>query len=213
MIYYQDKYCYYFRKPAGIPSSFWKEKSFLDILLEEKANTIVQSLFAFFWKEKELWLLNRLDNETTWLLYFAKNPRVYKQFKEMQSAFLIHKYYIAEVYGDVAPLIKSRQQEITFPIAHHRYNPDRMVVVENSNDINKTKWTHHYLTTTIVEFQFFPTSNTSILLICIQKGIRHQIRAHLASVGYPICWDFLYSKSKHTWYQYLQLYSIGLKTD
>ncbi|MDR3169024.1 MAG: hypothetical protein LBU27_04630 [Candidatus Peribacteria bacterium] len=34
-------------------------------------------------------------------MYFAKNPRVYKAFKEMQSAFLLNKYYLAEVYGDI----------------------------------------------------------------------------------------------------------------
>jgi hypothetical protein len=34
--YYQDENLYYFRKPAGIPSSFGKEKSFLDYLLQEK---------------------------------------------------------------------------------------------------------------------------------------------------------------------------------
>ncbi|MDR2540357.1 MAG: hypothetical protein LBD11_00845 [Candidatus Peribacteria bacterium] len=57
MLYYQDDYCYYFRKPAGVPSSFGKEKSFLDYLLAEKErekNLIVQSLFAFFGREREL---------------------------------------------------------------------------------------------------------------------------------------------------------------
>jgi hypothetical protein len=47
LTYYQDQYCYYFWKPAGIPSSFGKGRSFLDLLLEEKAAP-VQSLFAFF---------------------------------------------------------------------------------------------------------------------------------------------------------------------
>jgi len=35
-------------KPAGMPSSFGKEKSFLDHLLAEDSDPIVQSLFAFF---------------------------------------------------------------------------------------------------------------------------------------------------------------------
>jgi hypothetical protein len=62
MIYYQDTNLYYFRKPAGIPSTFGKEPSFLDKLLEFLSTSeteggiipIVQSLFAFFGKEKEL---------------------------------------------------------------------------------------------------------------------------------------------------------------
>ncbi|MDR0860026.1 MAG: hypothetical protein LBO09_03430 [Candidatus Peribacteria bacterium] len=55
MIYYQDDYCYYFRKPAGIPSTFGKEKSFLDYLLTDiDNNDIIKSLYAFFGKEEEL---------------------------------------------------------------------------------------------------------------------------------------------------------------
>ncbi|MDR0860025.1 MAG: hypothetical protein LBO09_03420 [Candidatus Peribacteria bacterium] len=66
--------------------------------------------------------------------------------------------------------------------------------------------------TEIVEFQFLPTTNTSILLIKIQKGFRHQIRAHLSAIGYPICGDTLYSKSDHKEYSILQLFSVGIET-
>ncbi|MDR0650905.1 MAG: hypothetical protein LBG59_05965 [Candidatus Peribacteria bacterium] len=53
--YYQDAYCYYFRKPAGIPSTFGKQPSFLDMLLQQQEKScIVQSLFAFFGTEREL---------------------------------------------------------------------------------------------------------------------------------------------------------------
>ncbi|MDR3169023.1 MAG: hypothetical protein LBU27_04625 [Candidatus Peribacteria bacterium] len=47
MLYYQDNNLYYFRKPTGIPSTFGKEPSFLDILLQNPS-PIAQSLFAFF---------------------------------------------------------------------------------------------------------------------------------------------------------------------
>ena len=103
----------------------------------------------------------------------------------MQSAFLLSKYYIAEVYGDIrkffhnpssitpppyqatpltggsatnegasvtVPLDKGEgaptavgaegglcKTKIQLPIAHHRYNPDRMVVVKQPSDRDKTK--------------------------------------------------------------------------
>ena len=102
-VYYQDKDFYYFWKPAGLASSRWKSVSFLDLMCDEKYNWdiryIVDSQMEFFWKEKELGLLNRLDWPTTWLLYFAKNPKVYNQFRELQKEWKIDKFYVAEVYG------------------------------------------------------------------------------------------------------------------
>ena len=219
--YYQDPFCYYFWKPAGIPSSFGKEKSFLDYLLEQKQHNesladIVQSLYAFFGKEKEIWLLNRLDNETSGLLYFAKNPRVYKEFKQQQSDFQLKKYYLAEVYGDICTFCKETYGQekgvIKKEIAHHKFNTDRMVVINSPSDIQKIKWIPHQLSTEIIEIQFFPTTRTSVLLLCIQKGFRHQIRAHLSSIGFPICGDRLYSKSNHKDYPTLQLFSVGVET-
>jgi 23S rRNA-/tRNA-specific pseudouridylate synthase len=87
-----------------------------------------------------------------------------------------------------------------------------MVVIKQESDLQKAKWTPHHLTTEIIEFQFLPATNTSILLIKIQKGIRHQIRAHLSSFGYPICGDTLYSKSDHKGYTNLQLFSVGIES-
>ncbi|MDR0650907.1 MAG: hypothetical protein LBG59_05975 [Candidatus Peribacteria bacterium] len=87
-----------------------------------------------------------------------------------------------------------------------------MIVIKTENDLKKAKGNLHHLTTEIVESQFLPTSKTSILLIRIQKGLRHQIRIHLASLGYPICGDKLYSKSDHKDYDKLQLFSVGLET-
>jgi 23S rRNA pseudouridine1911/1915/1917 synthase len=86
-----------------------------------------------------------------------------------------------------------------------------MVVIKDSSDLKKAKWTPHHLTTEIVEYSFLPATRTSVLLLRIQKGFRHQIRAHLASIGFPICGDQLYSKSAHTHYPILQLFSIGLE--
>jgi len=108
--------------------------------------------------------------------------------------------------------MKPKGYFITFPLAHHRFNPDRMVVIKTENDIHKAKGTLHHLTTEIVEFQYLPSSRTSVLLIRIQKGIRHQIRAHLSSIGYSICGDTLYSKSEHKGYDTLQLFSVGVET-
>ena len=214
-VYYQDKYFYYFRKPADIASSRWKSVSFLDLICDEKHNwevqNIVQSQLEFFWKEKELWLLNRLDWSTTWLLYFAKNPRIYSKFRLLQSENKVEKFYIAVVYGNIQNWVEKNWNIINYSIMHHRYNDDRMVVIRSDWDSAKWKWNIHNVETEICELEYNEKENLSVIMIKIHKWIRHQIRAHLSSIWYPICGDKIYCKSKNKNFEKLQLFSVWMK--
>ena len=214
-IYYQDKYFYYFRKPAGVASSRWKSVSFLDLMCDENLNSdihdITQSQLEFFWKEKELGLLNRLDWPTTWLLYFAKNLKTYSKFRLLQSENKVEKFYIAIVYGNIQSWIEKNWNIINYPIMHHRYNDDRMVVICSDWDSAKWKWNIHDVETEICEIEYDEKENLSIIMIKIHKWIRHQIRAHLSSIWYPICGDKIYCKSKNQNFQKLQLFSVWMK--
>ena len=216
-VYYQDKNFYYFWKPAGLASTRWKSVSFLDLMGDENLNgnirDIVDSQMEFFWKEKELWLLNRLDWPTTWLLYFAKNPKVYNKFRELQQEWKIDKFYVAEVYGNIQEWLDKNGNEINYPIMHHRYNDDRMVVIRTEEDKAKWKWNIHEVQTEICEVDYNEKDNLSTIIVKIHKWIRHQIRAHLSSIGYPICGDNLYCKSKNQSFDKLQLFSVGMSAD
>ena len=213
-IYYEDKDFYYFRKPAGLASSRWKSVSFLDLMSDEKYNSsienIVKSQIEFFGKEKEFWLLNRLDWPTTWLLYFAKNPRIYNMFRELQQEWKVDKFYVAEVYGNIQHWIEKNWNVITYPIMHHRFSDDRMVVLKSHEDEKKWKWNIHAVQTEICEVDYDEKNNRSVIMVKIHKWIRHQIRAHLSSIGYPICGDSIYCKSRDQNFDKLQLFSVGM---
>ena len=213
-VYYQDKDFYYFWKPADLASSRWKSVSFLDLMCDEKNNesikNIVKSQLEFFWKEKELWLLNRLDWPTTGLLYFAKNPKIYDRFRELQKEWKIDKYYVAEVYGNIHQWVEINWKVISYPIMHHRYNGDRMIVIRSEGDKKKWKWKLHEVETEICEVEYDEKENLSIIVVKIHKWIRHQIRVHLSSIWYPICGDRIYCKSKNQKFGKLQLFSIGM---
>ena len=216
-VYYQDKNFYYFWKPTGLASSRWKSVSFLDLMNDENLNwnirDIVDSQMEFFWKEKELWLLNRLDWPTTWLLYFAKNPRVYNKFRELQKEWKIDKFYVAEVYWNIQNWVNENWNVINYPIMHHRYNDDRMVVIHWDDDKSKWKWNLHEVETKIYEIDYNEKENLSTIVVKIHKWIRHQIRAHLSAIWYPICGDKLYCKSKNQAFDKLQLFSIWMSID
>ena len=213
-VYYQDKDFYYFWKPAGLASSRWKSVSFLDLMCDETLNgnirDIINSQLEFFWKEKELWLLNRLDWPTTGLLYFAKNPRIYSKFRELQKEWKIDKYYVAEVYWNIQNWVNENWNVINYPIMHHRYNDDRMVVIRWDWDSSKWKWNVHEVKTEICEIDYNERDNLSTALIKIHKWIRHQIRVHLSAIWYPIWGDTLYCKSKNQSFDKLQLFSVWM---
>ncbi|USN55797.1 MAG: hypothetical protein H6765_04350 [Candidatus Peribacteria bacterium] len=91
---------------------------------------------------------------------------------------------------------------IQAPIMHHADNPEKMVVVISEQ--SKGRGREHQVTT---ECQILAVDAESTwLLITIAKGIRHQIRAHLSAIGYPILGDVLYSKKA---VGELQLWSVG----
>lgn len=212
---YEDNYCYYVRKPAGYHSSFGEELSFLEIMMNEKDDKKIQEIITHwektFGKEEEFWLLNRLDTPTTGLLYFAKSNEIKKEYKKLQSHWEVQKFYIAEVWWDIWYYIKKEGSIINFDIAHHKFSSDRMVVLNTDLNLHKAK-NPQSATTEILEREYSTKTKTSTLLIKITKGVRHQIRSHLSSIGYPIVGDSLYGKKKdiHKWK--LELFSIGVKT-
>lgn len=97
---------------------------------------------------------------------------------------------------------------VTYPIMHHTHDDVRMVPIRIPKDEHKWRGEKHYVETRIIPVSYDEEANTTTCLIGIQQGIRHQIRAHLASVWYPIVWDILYGKNADT---YLHLWSVWVK--
>ena len=209
-VYYEDQYCYYIRKPAGIPSTFWKEKSFLELVFEEVDNEIIKKLKYNFSEEEEYGLLNRLDNATSGLLYFAKSKEIKEKYKDLQKKGCVNKYYILECYWDITYWTKENWNIINYPIVHHKFSKDRMVVVKKNKDLEKWKTRLHHVETKILEHCRDKDRQVSVVVVSIQKWIRHQIRSHFSSIGYPIVGDEIYWKKKDQEKWYLQLFSVGL---
>ena len=209
IVYYEDEYCFYVRKPAGIPTTYGKEKSFLEYLIDED-HYIIKVLKSEFDQEEEYGLLNRLDNATSWLLYFAKTKKIKDEYKKLQQEGFVKKIYLLEVYWDIQYWIRENGRCIDYPIAHHKYEKDRMVVIKTEQDKEKWEPRLHHIKTEILESFWCEDRQTTILLVFIQKWIRHQIRSHFSSIGYPIVWDDIYWKKKDPQKWDLQLFSVGL---
>ena len=208
---YEDKYFYYFRKPCGIPSTYGKEKCFLDCLIEsddKDIKAIVESQKEYFWEQDEYGLVNRLDNDTTWLLYLAKTPLFKEKYKQAQKEWKIEKYYIADVYGKFT----ENEKIISYPITHHKFSTDRMVVISDTKQTGKIDTKRIQKAVTHVQVLYYDeVLNQTTLLVKISKWVRHQIRAHLSSIWFPIVWEKIYIKTPSK--EDLHLYSIWVKID
>lgn len=176
---------------------------------KQEQQEIIGNLKNIFWESLEYWLLNRLDNDTWGLLYFAKSIEIYHEYKHKQSQNLITKFYISQVNGN--PFYKTDSKEIIvdYPIMHHKFSEDRMIYIKQPWDISKWSWKQHLVSTNISLLNFDQDSNISTLLVSISKWIRHQIRVHLSSLWCPIIWENIYSK--HKTQDFLHLRSLWFK--
>jgi 23S rRNA-/tRNA-specific pseudouridylate synthase len=101
MIRYETPEYYFVRKPHGIPSTFGEQYSFLEQIAQEKP-PFFAALQQHFSKEQEYGLLNRLDNDTAGLLYFAKTPEIKQKYKDAQAEKKLSKIYMCDVVGEMS---------------------------------------------------------------------------------------------------------------
>ena len=196
----------------------------METIVQEKP-PFFAPLAQHFSEEQEYGLLNRLDNDTAGLLYFAKNRDIREQYKKSQADKQLYKIYMCDVMGELAmiyPFEAARIQKthidakilgeamqglmVEYPIMHHVQDNERMVAIKSEKDWHKGRGRENHVSTIFLPLSYDKKTNTTLCYAIIQQGIRHQIRLHAASVGYPIVGDSLYAKNND--HKYLHLWSI-----
>lgn len=135
-------------------------------------------------------LVHRLDNETSGLLLIARTTEAYRFFREEFKKRKVEKEYLALVVGKMDKTKLPVNGKINLPIIHHPKNKKKMRVVEKDSSNLKKQ-------TAITLFSIEKTfKNFTLLKVKILTGVRHQIRAHLSFLGFPIVGDKLYGGEK-----------------
>lgn len=124
---------------------------------------------------------HRIDRNTKGLVLFAKNSEALNILLEKFKNKEIEKHYLAKVYG--IPQEKHKVLEA------YLFKDSKKSLVYIS-DIPKKNYQKIITEYTVLETN--PNKNTAILDINLHTGKTHQIRAHLAHIGFPILGDGKY---------------------
>lgn len=119
-------------------------------------------------------LVNRLDFLTSGLVLAAAGMPEHARYKGWQDRGEVDKYYLALAHGRV------ETQVVRTRIA----DDQRRVVRVGTEDDRPERWT--------AVWPVWPVGSGTLVLVGIRKGRRHQIRAHLASIGHALQGDPIY---------------------
>lgn len=129
------------------------------------------------------WIVHRLDKDTSGLIMIAKTDKMMNYLSETIKQRKVKKEYIAIVHGKV----KNTDFKIESYMWRDKHDRTKMTVTDPVNPkIALTFW----------KVLGYIDNEYSVVRVRIETGRTHQIRVHLASIGYPILWDKVYGNPK-----------------
>jgi len=141
-------------------------------------------------------IIHRLDKDTSGLIVMAKNDYARQYLVSQFKSHAVTKGYLVLVEGRLSP----KQGVIEAPIGRDFHNRKRMAIVETGKEASTQYKIKKYL------------NNYTLLEITPITGRTHQIRVHLAAIGYPVVGDRTYGvKSPYIGRQFIHAYRLGFR--
>lgn len=166
-------------KPAGLPTA---------PLVRTETRSLAAALLARYpemrgvgFREREPGLVHRLDNETSGVVLAARHQPAFQAARALFESSLVEKRYLAVV---TAGLRGSGQVETLLGPDTARAGRVR-VFLESPEGYAKLATTRYRVLEEGARF--------SLVELSVERAFRHQIRVHLAHLGYPIAGDAVYS--------------------
>jgi 23S rRNA pseudouridine1911/1915/1917 synthase len=164
-------------KPAGLPTA---------PLVRTETRSLAAALLARYpemlgvgFREREPGLVHRLDNETSGVVLSARNQAAFNAARALFESSLIEKRYLAVVAAGL-----QGSGAIETLLGPDPGDPRRVRVFDDDVSYAKLSTTRYRV---LERGQRF-----CLVELSVERAFRHQIRVHLAHLGYPIAGDALY---------------------
>jgi 23S rRNA pseudouridine1911/1915/1917 synthase len=170
-IIFEDQYLIVIEKQAGV----------LSIATEkQKDNTAYSTLSSHVKKQdprNRIFVVHRLDRETSGLMMFAKSENIQKLLQESWSATIEERTYLAVVEG----YVEKKQDTITSFLVESK----ALVVYSSKNpEVGQQAITHYEVLRS--------SKNFSLLKVNLETGRKNQIRVHAKDIGHSVVGDGKY---------------------
>jgi len=188
-ILYEDADCLVVNKAPGMvvhPAAGQSRDTLVNALLHHCKD------LARVGSERRPGIVHRLDKDTSGVMVVAKNPWAYHQLVAQFKNRQVRKEYLALVHGKMVPAMG----RIDRPIGRHRADRKRMSSLYRLNHGRPalTEWRvlehlsigHDHARGTITLVRLLP-----------RTGRTHQLRVHLADMGFPIVGDKVYGRRRN----------------
>lgn len=181
-ILYEDSWLILLAKPPGLvvhPGS------------GHPGGTLVNGLLHHFAAIREVGdcarpgIVHRLDKDTSGIMVVAKTEVTHRRLVEIFKARQPQKEYLAILCGRLNP----EQGRLAAAIGRHPVHRQKMAVLHNGGGKHAaTSW----------QSLGALGEDLSLARLTIETGRTHQIRVHMASLGFPVAGDEVYGKPMKT---------------
>jgi 23S rRNA pseudouridine955/2504/2580 synthase/23S rRNA pseudouridine1911/1915/1917 synthase len=186
-ILYEDDDLLVIDKPAGllvIPDRWDASKPTVVKLARAYLHTHAAATGALAAEPPRIWVVHRLDRDTSGALILAKSARVHAVLSQQFEHGQVLKTYVALVSGQGI----RAEGVIRLPIGPHPHRPGMMAIQRRHGKSALTRYA------VVERFRGY-----TLLDVRPHTGRSHQIRVHLQAIGHSLAIDPLYGSDEPLW--------------